>query len=308
MPFWLQLVTAVSAGLVSALLGIALVPYLQKLRMFPPQEPSESGEAAGEERRPIMGGILILAGTAFSFILSLALYLQFGDCDRTSAAFSSQTDLVRALGVYCLPLCAVGILCDWQTVRGRFDRKYWNTIRIPIVLIAAILAMLLGRRTDAGLYWYMALLPAAAAVCFQGKCGIERKIDGLLIPASAVELLVLTVILLKKDLALPAITAMAAAGASLGSMLWCLHPAKCRMGRTGMYFLAAIVPMLCLLCGLYRELALCMAVPTLQQGMRLLKKEPLTDAMQNAGMKPEQIMTILTALTAFCGVMALLLK
>ena len=97
MPIWLQLVTAVSAGGVSALLGIALVPYLKKLRYFPPQEPkpdaaqesegefpkTEHPEAVQEEQRPIMGGLLTAAGILFALVLGGTLFLQFGGADRT---------------------------------------------------------------------------------------------------------------------------------------------------------------------------------------------------------------------------------
>ena len=311
MPFWLQLVIPVTAGLVSAVLGIALVPYLQKLRCFPPPVPRNEGkEAAGEERKPIMGGLLLLAGIVFASVPGVTLLMQFGGIDRTSSAFSEQLDILYGTGITILLWGAIGIVSDVLIVRGRYNLNLWNYILLPLVLMAVIGPMEYLFHENPHQWWLWMIPPVCGTVCFVWEFDLERDTDGALITVNAVELLVLTMLFLRKSQHLPAVCTLAAAGACLGCMVWCMHPAKCRLGKSGEYLIAGFVPLLCLWYGMYRELALFMAVFLLQQLYRLRKhkNQYLTEAMAEAGLQPLKRIAILAGITAFCGLMALLLK
>ena len=316
MPVWLQLVCAVSAGLVSWLLGIALVPYLTKQRFFHPEQrrpdTEDSDTLTREERRPTMGGLLLLAGILFALVLSGTLFLQFSGFDRTSAAFPEQLRKLQGAGIYTAILCGIGILNDVLLVRGRYNPTLWAYILLPLVFMAAMGCIDLLAYTEAEqiAYRWLLLLPFAACFCFVWEYDMERKTDGALITVNAVELLLLTILLLRKMYYIPSLLTLSGAGACLGSMVWCLHPAKCRLGRTGQYLLGGLLPSVCMACGMYKELALFMAVFFLQQLYRLRKRENkyLTDGMAESGISPHGILAILAGLAAFCGIMALLLK
>ena len=311
MPFWLQLVIPVAAGLVSALMGIALVPYLQKLRCFPPQAPRKEGEeAAGEERKPIMGGLLLLSGIVFAIVLGMTLLMQFGGIDRTASAFQEQLDRVCGIGITAALWCVIGIVSDVLIVRGRYNPNLWNYILLPLVLMAVIGPMEFLFHGNPHQWWFWLIPPVCGTVCFVWEFDLERDTDGARITVNAVELLVLTILFLRKSQSLPAVCTLAAAGACLGCMIWCMHPAKCRLGKTGEYLIAGFVPLLCLWNGMYKELALFMGVFALQQIYRLRKHENqyLTAGMAEAGIQPAGRIAILAGLAAFCGLMALLLK
>ena len=310
MPIWIQLVTAVSAGLVSALLGIALVPYLQKLRMLPPRTPEQADEAAGEERRPILGGLLILAGILFALVLGGTLYLQFSGADRTGAAFAGELRILLVAGVYSAFLCGLGIIADLQTVRGSYRKKLWDYLLYPAVFCAALASFNLLGFTHAQLasnHWLM-LLPLPACLCFWLTQGLDRNTDGAALTVNAVELLVLTMLFLRESLSLPSVLTLAGAGACLGSMVWCMHPAKCRISRTGSYLLGGLVPSLCLLTGMYKTLALFFAASALQQLFRIKGRahHTLTEGMEEAGIAPLPRIAILAGITAFCSVLAMI--
>lgn len=312
MPIWLQLVIPVAAGLVSWLMGIALVPYLQKLRFFPPELPkdTESREAAGEERRPIMGGLLLLAGLVFAGVLGVTLLMQFGGMDRTSPAFSEQLDLLCGTGITAGLWCVIGIVSDVLMIRGRYNPNLWNYILLPLVLMAVACPMEYLFHGNPHQWWIWLIPPVVGTFCFVWECDLEHDTDGALITVNAVELLALTMLLLRQSQKLPAVFTLAAAGACMGTMVWCLHPARCRLGRTGEYLIAGIVPLICLWYGMYRELALMMAVFVLQQLYRLWKHENkyLTEGMAEAGIQPLARIAILAGIAVFCGLMALLLK
>ncbi len=313
MPFWLQLVCALSAGITAAVMGIALIPYLQKLRFFPPeQSASEDAEGIREERKPSMGGLLLLGGILFSLVLSVTLWLQFSGTDRTSLTTAAHYRRFLASAAYTGVLCAIGILSDYLIIRGKYNRNLWNYILLPLVLAAAVLIFRFLGFTTEELYsdFRLLVLAAPACLCFVLEYGLERDTDGMLISVNAAELLILTILFLRKACYLPSILTLAGAGACLGCMMWCLHPAKCRIGKTGCYLLGGLLPSLCLTNGMYRELALFMAVGILQQLYRLHKHENtyLTEAMTESGISPYGRIVILAGLAVLCGGIALFLK
>lgn len=314
MPIWLQLVTAVSAGLVSALMGMAFVPYLRKLRFYPPDVPEEhTAEVAGEERRPTMGGLLLIVGIAFSMVLCVTLFLQFGDADRTSDGFAREVDLLRSAGLYTAVLTVTGVVADYMTIRGRYQSRFRRNVLLPLALFAGAGAVVLGRSEELGAsVWMIAAIPAAAAACLLLMQNADQNTDGTLLTVNAVELLVLTVLLLRRSEHLLPVYTLASAGACMGCMVWCLYPAKCRIGYTGSYLLGSIVPMVCGLEGLYKELALFMAVHVLQELYRLRRhggrRLTLTEGLEAGGIAPHGRIAVMTGLAAFCGIMALLLK
>ena len=309
MPIWLQIVCALSAGLVSALLGIALVPFLRKVRAFPPDAPK--GETlTDEERRPIMGGLLLLAGILFALVLSGTLWLQCSGADRTSDAFSEQLRKFAAPAGYAGILCGIGIISDILIVRGRYNRMLWDYIVPPMVLMAAMVSVGYLGFTEAELtsnHW-LVLLPLPACICFALEYLVERDTDGAGITVNAVEFLLLTILLLRKSLYLPSLLTLAAAGACIGCMVWCLHPAKCRIGKTGKFLLGGLLPQICLVCGMYKELALFMAVFLLQELYPKWTRgdKYFTEALAGGRIQPLGQIAILAGIAALCGVIALL--
>lgn len=314
-PFWIQLVTAVSAGLVSGVLGIALVPYLTKCRMFPPDSPEtqeKAEERTREARKPLMGGLLTAAGILFALVLGGTLYLQFSGADRTGALLREQLRQLAAAGVFCGVMGGIGFLTDLFVARGISNRSVWWLFTDTSVIMAAVLCIGYLSFTDVQLssnHW-LAVLPLPLVVCFIFGSKFERETDGALLTVNAISLLALTILLLRESLACSALLSLAAAGACFGTLVWCLHPAKCRIGTTGTGLLSGLVPYLCLQHGLYRALALLMAVFVLQEAFRFFRRDHLrlTEAMEQEGMAPPVRIAILAGITAFCGVMALLVS
>ncbi|MBQ4466418.1 MAG: hypothetical protein II916_10760 [Oscillospiraceae bacterium] len=320
MPFWLQIVCAVSAGLTAGLFGIALVPFLTKHRIFPPEQPKpdpqnaesqDTAERTQEERRPLMGGLLLLAGIVFSMVLCGTLYLQFAGADRTSDAFSAQLRQLIAVSVFAGVMGMIGFLTDLFQAKKRRNSHLWELFVPAALLMMGVAGFGYLSFTEAELsanHW-LAVLPVPLYICFALEHGFQRETDGTLLIVNAVELLALTVLLLRNSLYLPSLLTLAAAGACMGGMTWCLPPAKCRIGATGSFLLAGIVPYLCLQHGFYKELALFMAVFLLDKAFRFFRRDHnyLTEAMEADGITPHGRIAVLSGLAAFCSVMALLI-
>ncbi len=329
MPFWLQLTAALSAALASGIMGAALVPFLRKLRMCEPEAaPKTSEEAAGERLRPTMGGVLLVFGCLFGLALSFALYQNFCIADRTSSAFQRETSGLICIVGYSICTAAAGFCLDWFCVRRRLLKH------VPALYKAAVLFLLhLGllllyhhltgsefanimdfgfRRVDAGI-WYYPLTAALLTLLWMCGVSMEGETDGVSVTTGGVLLLSVTVILMDLAQPLHVLFALTAAGSCMGCLIWNLHPAKCRIGRTGTYWLTSAVIGCTLLSGQYLTMLLLPAVYVLNQlpawkpgNSNKNKPAALEKRMKQAGMNPWQRIGVLTGFAVFCGIAAVL--
>ncbi|MBP0974128.1 MAG: hypothetical protein J5851_09515 [Oscillospiraceae bacterium] len=302
-PVWLQMVTALSAAAAAGTMGMALVPFLQMQGLCDLEKQKESEDAPEKElRRPTMGGLLLCFGILFGLVLGVTLLHEFGSLDRTSADYRSQTTLLRTLLLHAGLLAAGGFAADFARVRGRM--RYHVNVLLPLGAVFLLtLGLLLWQE---GMTWTILLPAAVTAICWQLIQTAEKGTDGMSITLGTVQLLLLTVILLKEREAMPALFTLAGAGACMGCMIWGLHPAKCRLGSTGSYLLGSMIPLLCAVQGRWKLLALLMAVYVLNALPLLKKGERLTllGRMERAGMAAWKRITVLTCFAVFCGVLA----
>lgn len=300
MPVWLQLTAALSAAVASGVMGIAFVPFLRKLQMFEPKQ--ENAEQTGEQRKPLMCGLLILFGMLFGMVLGFTLYREFGNADRTSADYAEQMELLRLLLIHGSLSVLGGLIIDWMVIRGRLRYR----IR-PVLLMGAVflvtLALLLWQGNRG---FFLISASVLAAVCWQLIRSTEKETDGVTLSVNAVQLLTLTVPLLHDGQYAIALFTLTTVGACWGSMIWNLHPAKCRLGETGSCLFGSIVPMVCIMEGYWKALALCMAVYVLNALPYLRYRSTLlTILKQNKTAAWKQI-TLFAGLALFCGIMQLL--
>ena len=302
-PVWLQMVTALCAAAAAGTMGAALVPFLQSRGLCDLEKQKESGDSAEQEvRKPTMGGLLLCFGILFGLVLGVTLLREFGSLDRTSAAYRTQTVFLRTLLLHGSLLAAGGFAADYARVRGKMRFRVNALLPLGAVFLITAGLLLFQEGMTAAI-----LLPAAlTAVCWQVIQTAEKGTDGMSITLGTVQLLMLTVVLLKEKEAMPALYTLAGAGACMGCMVWGLHPAKCRLGSTGSYLLGSMLPLLCASQGRWKLLALMMAVYVLNALPILKKGERLTllERMERAGMAAWKRITVLTCFAVFCCVLA----
>ncbi len=305
MPIWLQMTAAVSAALASGVMGVALVPFLGKCRFCEPEQ-SESKEdaAAGNKLRPTMCGLLLCFGILFGLVIGFTLYQQFSGADRTGKDYQLQSSLLRTALLHGVLLTAAGFVSDLLRIRYKLRSRF-----SPLLQITAVFLVTLGLLTmQQGFVWTVFPAAAAAAVCWRMTGTAEHETDGVCITLGAIQCLVLTVVLLAKGTALPALYTLTAAGACMGCMVWNLHPAKCQLGDTGRFLLGSIVPILCAAQGDWEVLALNVAVYAVNLLPLLRRKERTTllVMMEQAGLAPWKRITLLAVFAVFCGVVTLI--
>ncbi len=318
MPVWLQLTAAVSAALASGIMGAAFVPFLQKMRFCEPDTPPDKEQESAEHRlRPTMCGLLLVFGCMTALALSCALYRGFCVLDSTSVSAQNETKGMLLCASYALFSAAAGFAADWRIVRRLPLWKFPKSVQIlGIFLMTAVFRLLCGMestvldfgfwRYDAG-WLYVPLTAAAGTVLWTAASGIEEQTDGVCISTGGVLLLGAAVLCIQEQFPFHALLSLSAAGACMGCLVWNLHPAKCRLGKTGIFWMCGIVTALSLQHGNCTALLLTAAVYLLNRIPAWRKQGCTLQAqMRDAGMKHWTQIAVFAGFAAFCSILAVI--
>ncbi|MBQ8927114.1 MAG: hypothetical protein IJ055_02420 [Oscillospiraceae bacterium] len=319
MPAAVQLVCALVSAVCAGVMGIALVPFLEHMRLYEPERAEEKKQdGAGERVRPVMGGLLGVVGTLAGLAAGFALYCRISGADRTALSFQETARGMLLCFLLGLTGALGGFLLDLRDVR-RFVQKSGLRLREPCLMFLVSLGfqmllhapdtlLTLGTRSvEAG----AAALPVRAALMallWWGIAHFEDGTDGASIGAGCVQLLVLAVLFLQGSTGMYALLMLSAAGGCLGTMVWNLPPARCRLGHTGHHWLGALLSGSVMLQSDLRVALLIGAVYAVGALPRLWRRAPMTlmGAMERAGLTPFQRIALTAGFAAFSGSLLLL--
>ncbi len=318
MPIWLQLTAAVSAGAASALMGAAFVPFMKKQRFCEEETPQNGEEAAKPVLLPTMGGVLAVFGCMLGFVLAYVLYCTVYAVDHTAVSVQKSTqELLAAMG-FALLWTIWGVCADLHVIRRHPLKKQLISLRIAFVYIVILLLLMLCgtqnsildfgfRQYDAGIL-SVPLTAGIGTVIFMLSQAQGEKTDGMNISVGGILLLGMAVLLMQEGNDVHALLALAAAGACMGCFVWNLHPAKCKLGKTGAFWVSAIVTAVCLISRLHMAMLLVTAVYLLDRIPQFRKNgKSLQEQMQQAGMKPWQRIGVFAGFACFCSIIAIML-
>ncbi len=249
--------------LVTAVMGIWMIPFLRRLKFG--QTILEDGPAWHKSKQgtPVMGGLLFITGTVVAFTLAIGICLISGkDTEVYKEIFSNidqnRMHFVRVLAALGLALGsgAVGFMDDYIKVVKK--RNLGLTVKqktmLQLVISACFLATL-ALNGDMGtnipfvgnidvshgiglLYWPVALMFIYG---FVNSVNLTDGVDGLCTSVTlmvSVFFFLLAGNLLNGSLGLLAVSV---AGGCAGFLVWNLKPAKVFMGDTGSLFLGGMV-------------------------------------------------------------------
>ncbi len=271
MPLWLQLTAAVSAAVMSGVMGAALLPFLRKMRFCMPEtEKPETDAAAGERLRPTMCGLLAVFGCLGGLALSVALYTTFCVPDRTSQLFHAETMQLLMGLLWAICSAGAGIYADYRQIRRRILYRISLLLRAVFLFTALLLLLMLCnvltaetqltvmdfgfRRWDAG-WLYYPLTAAAGTICWLCAADTEET-QGMSLSVGGILLLGLTILLVSRSESLHAILALTAAGGCMGNLIWNLHPSGGHIGRSGSWWLSSMITGLCIVTRMHSALLL----------------------------------------------------
>lgn len=328
MPFWVNIIVAVTAFAVAAATGIFLIPLLKKIHFG--QTIYEDGPAWHKSKQgtPIMGGFMFIFGSAVASAIGYAVY-RFVSQD---VVIPSNTELYRFLAgfVYALLNMIIGFADDYikAVKKQNLGLRAWQKMIMQFIFSAAFLIALylLGDvKTTLNLYWFELDLGIfyypimlLVMVYITNAVNLTDGIDGLCGSMTVVSMLSFVMLCSSMGMWEYSIFAMAVAGGCLGFLVWNLHPAKVFMGDTGSMFLGGAVVaiglatrqhlLMVLIAAVYIFEALSVVIQVtyfkLTHGKRLFKMSPIHHHFELCGWSEYKIVIVFSLVTLACGVLA----
>ena len=333
MPFWINLIVALTAFSISAVTGKFLIPLLKKLHFG--QTIYEDGPKWHKDKQgtPMMGGFMFIIGTTIALAVGYTIY-RFKSADPT--VIPDNTGLYRLLAgfAYALLNAGIGFIDDYTKAvkKQNLGLKAKQKMVMQFTISAAFLAALylLGDTStkitfpfigdiDFGIFYYVIMI--LYLVFLTNAVNLTDGIDGLC--GSVTVIVGLSFVMLCASMGIweYSIFGMALAGGCLGFLIWNLHPAKVFMGDTGSMFLGGAVCalgfvthqhlLLALVAIVYILEALSVVVQVLYfkatKGKRLFKMSPIHHHFELSGFSEYKIVITFSTVALLAGVAAILI-
>lgn len=316
-----------AAFLITALLGLVLVPYLRRLKFG--QTILEEGPSwhKKKEGTPTMGGIMFLVGIVLAVLLgSLTWRLRGGESSPLGSLYLI-AGLVMAVAYGALGFCDDYIKVVKKRNLGLTAKQKMAGQLFIGVLYLAVLYIGGARSTlvqipflgqlDFGLLYYPAMLFILVATV--NAVNLTDGIDGLCSSVTFVAALFLMIIASLMGLGEMDLLSGALAGGCLGFLCWNFHPAKVFMGDTGSLFLGGMVaaiafglrmPLLVPFVGIIyviETLSVILQVISFKTtGKRIFKMSPIHHHFELCGWSEEKIVLVFSFITGAGSVIAVL--
>ncbi|MDO5014947.1 MAG: phospho-N-acetylmuramoyl-pentapeptide-transferase [Clostridia bacterium] len=258
MRFLFIILGFVISFIISALLGIKLVPALKKFKMGQITEESIYWHKA-KKGTPTMGGIMFIFTTIFVFFFIMIIdSLTGGALKNNTEIYSGEINVKIYAGILlALSLSMIGFMDDYLKVKknqneGLSEGK--KTVLQILVIGAYITCLCLVGQPHLYFpmigsfmvpYWLYIVLSVFAIYGTVNAVNFVDGIDGLCSSVSITSIISLAIIAYLMGLYSVTTLAIVAAGSVGGFLIWNAHPAKCFMGDTGSMFLGGMISALC---------------------------------------------------------------
>ncbi len=329
------IITAAAAFMITALLGIVVIPILHKLKFG--QTILDIGPAwhkAKKQGTATMGGVMFIIGITAAFAVGFITLLAGGVITLEQ---SDRMNIVNAVsGIIMAVLFGfIGFVDDFIKVKKKQNEGLTATQKIimQILVIAAYFTVrVLSGNTSTvinipfvgglDLWYFYYILVGLAILYLVNAVNLTDGIDGLCSSVTFVYCAAFAVITgLLGSLGLTVLSVAAAAGC-LGFLVWNFPPAKVFMGDTGSMFLGGLVValgiganaevLMVVASAVYIREALTVLIQTtyfkITHGKRLFKMTPIHHSFEIRGWKELKIDAVFSLLAALSGAAAVLLS
>ena len=328
-----ELVGAVVAFVLSAVIGRFLIPILHKLKYG--QTILDIGPSWHKKKQgtPTMGGIMFIIGIVVATVIAIPCLSIFGDIyEPTGYSYNKEVLMVFvSLGMAVL-YGAVGFLDDYiKVVKKRnlgLTAKQKLVFQFAFVVINAFFgygdttyipfAGTVHMGNFAIIYHIISVIVIVGVV---NAVNLADGIDGLV--GSETFFVAIFYMIISSIMTSPAtgVLSAAVAGGCLGFLLWNFNPAKVFMGDTGSLFLGGIVcalaysmnmPVILIpmaLTYLLEMLSVILQVTyfKITHGKRLFKMSPIHHHFEKCGWSETKIVVVFSAFTiVICGIVTAL--
>jgi len=321
---------ALISFIISSLIGSKLIPFLVKVKCG--QTIKEIGPSwhKNKQNTPTMGGIMFIAGSLVSIVVSCICYRMASD-----DLMFSKLQIVQVFAGYIMALIygAIGFVDDYISIKKKRNLGLTPKQKLVLQFVTAFLYLfvlkLFGDDTstiipfiglvDLGIFYY--IISSVVIVGIVNAVNLTDGIDGLngsVTMFVAAFFMVMAGVIGFQEMN---IYCAAIAGGCLGFLVWNFNPAKIFMGDTGSLFLGGAVcamafgldlPILLLPLGivyLCEMFSVIMQVSyfKLTHGKRIFKMTPIHHHFEMSGWNEVKIVVIFSSVTFIMGILTLLL-
>ena len=326
--------TAAAAVIITAVLGLALIPWLRKLKFG--QTILDIGPAwhkKSKQGTPTMGGMMFVVGTTAAITIGMILLTVNGLLGTDELALR---DMAGVISVFAAAFFFgfIGFIDDFIKVKKKQNEGL--TAMQKIIMQVLVIAAFFTARVISGdtstvikfpfigeldLWYFYYIIMGLGILYIVNAVNLTDGIDGLCSSVTFVYMIAFAVISAMLGFAGYTIIAVATAGGCLGFLIWNWKPAKVFMGDTGSMYLGGMVAMLGI--ALHVEVLMVIAAAVyiwealtvliqmtyfkITHGKRLFKMTPIHHSFELRGWKEQKIVIVFSAIGAVAGTAAVLL-
>lgn len=302
---------------VSVVLGIVVIPMLKKLKVGQMERDDGPQSHLKKQGTPTMGGIIIIA-TMIIIIIGTYIYL----------SVNSQNDVANKLIpmlIITLGFGIVGFIDDFKKLvlkNTKGLKPSYKMIGLLLISVVYVLYLIYGLNLGTETYipfakTYITLpvyfyIPFAILVILgtTNAINLTDGVDGLGASVSSIIITALAIFGITKFLPEASIFGSVAIGATLGFLMFNLHPAKVFMGDTGSLLLGGVICGLALYLKIPLLLLVLALIPVLETlsvmiqvlyfkktGKRIFKMAPLHHHFELSGWSENKVVIIFSLVT-----------
>ena len=302
---------------ISVICGIIIIPILRKLKIGQIERDDGPASHLKKQGTPTMGGIIMIAAIIIATTCSYIFFSLTGNGEL------SKKFLPLLLITICFGL--IGFIDDFRKlVLKNTDGLKPKYKMLGLLIIAVIYVLFLVYGLKLGTDTYIPILkiyinipiyvyiPLAIIVILAttNAVNLTDGVDGLSSSVSCLIITCLTVIGISQQIYEVSIFGSIVIGATLGFLIFNLHPAKVFMGDTGSLMLGGIISALALYLKMPLLLLLIAIIPVLEAlsdiiqvmyykktGKRVFKMAPLHHHYELSGWKENKIVVVFSLVT-----------
>ena len=313
-----EIVILLLSFLTSVIAGIIIIPMLKKLKVGQIERDDGPKSHLNKQGTPTMGGIVIILTTIIA-VVGVSIYLaQSGNIEITNKLIPI---LIATIG-----FGLIGFIDDFKKLVLKNTKGLKPSYKmLGLLIISVIYVLYLTQILGIGTSTYIPILkttisiplllyiPFAVIVLLATTNAINLTdgIDGLASSVSTIIITCLTVISIKLGIQEISIFGSIVIGATLGFLMFNLHPAKVFMGDTGSLLLGGIISCMALYMQMPLLILIIALVPVLETlsvmiqvvyfkktgGKRFFKMAPLHHHFELSGWKENKVVIVFSIIT-----------
>lgn len=302
---------------VSVVLGIVIIPILRKLKVGQIERDDGPKSHLKKQGTPTMGGIIIIIAMVI-VILGAYIYLTATSQGDTANKLLPMLILTLGFGV-------VGFIDDFKKLvlkNTKGLKPSYKMLGLLVISVSYVLYLVYGLNIETQTYIPIAKgfidLPAYFYIPFAilvilgttNAINLTDGVDGLGASVSTIIITALTIMGINYFLPEISIFGSVAIGATLGFLLFNLHPAKVFMGDTGSLLLGGVISGLALYLKVPILLVVLALIPVLETisvmiqvlyfkktGKRIFKMAPLHHHFELSGWSENKVVIVFSLIT-----------